>query len=129
MGDEVLSVSTSGAVGFSPVIALPHAANRVAATFVELVTEDGRSLRLTPTHLIARLPGCQNLRGGLADSLTEASDVRVGDCLVTAEANSTMMEMSRVVRINQVRGEGIYSAVARNAFLVSRRMVWRLLDG
>ncbi|CAG0914066.1 unnamed protein product [Notodromas monacha] len=52
IGDRVLTMQSSGKLGFSPVLMFLDINPDSPRTFIELVTGSGRKLTLTPSHLI-----------------------------------------------------------------------------
>ena len=102
IGDVIRTSDGEGAFSFSPVLTLPHAANSETATFLNLTTETGKSVIMTPDHYI---PKC-NL-----DEVT-ASKLVAGDCLITADGKETLMAVSSVEK------NGVYTATTQDKFLV-----------
>jgi len=112
VGDRVLSYSPkTETFAFSNIIAVPHKANDISATFEHISLESGNDIKLTPDHLIY---------SGTCDAkaqLTYASNVRVGDCLQTVQGR----EM--VVSKTQVQSQGIYTVVTENEMVVVNNVV------
>ena len=102
VGDRVLSADAAGALSYSDVVFLPHAANQEAATFFELTTAGGKSVKATKTHLLQTCSG----------DLAYAGAVKAGDCLRTADGDE------QVTASAKVETEGVYSLVAQNEFVV-----------
>ena len=83
LGDVIQTSDSKGNLGFAPVTSLPHkAGNSEVATFLKLSTESGKSVHMTPGHL---LPNC----GGKTVS---ASELVIGDCLFVIDGNVTKKE-------------------------------------
>jgi hypothetical protein len=102
IGDQILSATRDGSISYSSVVFLPHRENDRRATFVEVNTASGKTVKLTRGHL---LPLCDG-------SLMVANDIKEGSCLRTVDGedevtNTTMVEMN-----------GVYTAVTENEFLV-----------
>jgi hypothetical protein len=102
IGDEILTLSQSGSLEYSPVLYLPHGPNDAPATVVELLLEGGRrSLRLTPDHLVAALRAneCRSMA-----SQTEAALATPGTfhgaicCLAQAQRLMLFLKLARVNR-------------------------------
>jgi hypothetical protein len=102
IGDVIRTSDGEGAFSFSPVLTLPHAANSETATFLNLTTETGKSVFMTPDHYI---PKC-NL-----DDVT-ASKLVAGDCLITADGKETLMAVASAEK------NGVYTATTQDKFLV-----------
>ena len=106
VGDRVLAANAEGETCFSEVVFIPHGANKDEATFKYVTTETGRDLKLTMSHI---LPAgvC-----GTTLSLNYASEVSVGDCI------STISGQEKVSMVQSVRGEGLYTIVTNEEYLV-----------
>jgi hypothetical protein len=102
IGDVIRTSDGEGAFSFNPVLTLPHAANSEHAAFLNLTTETGKSVIMTPDHYI---PKC-NL-----DEVT-ASALVVGDCLITADGKETLMAVTSAEK------NGVYTATTQDKFLV-----------
>jgi hypothetical protein len=102
IGDVIRTSDGEGAFSFNTVLTLPHAANSEHAAFLNLTTETGKSVFMTPDHFI---PKC-NL-----DEVT-ASELVVGDCLLTMDGKETLMAVSSVEK------NGVYTATTQDKFLV-----------
>jgi hypothetical protein len=98
-------------------LSLQHAENKESAQFVEVITADLRSLRLTSDHLLPVSSRCLLQKAGQPDRqfhLIAARDLRVGDCLYTVD-----MKLSQVLEVNTFLGAGVYTIVLDKAdFLV-----------
>ena len=97
----------------SEVVAVPHALNSRASDFVEILTESGRSIRLTPDHLLPT--GVCGGSGVLG--MQAAAKIAVGDCLATVEGES------RVIDVSESPGAGVYSIVTKEEYLVVNGIV------
>lgn len=119
VGDELLSVDeSSGAMSYSPVVAVPHAHNTLATDFVHLSTDSGRDLKLTSSHLLPFVSSCKTSTStAAASTLGQASAVKVGDCLVTEDG------VDRVDSIDLVPGKGVYTVVVINAYIIVNGIV------
>eukprot|EP00613_Pedinella_sp_CCMP2098_P064368 CAMPEP_0171985260 /NCGR_PEP_ID=MMETSP0993-20121228/274256_1 /TAXON_ID=483369 /ORGANISM="non described non described, Strain CCMP2098" /LENGTH=338 /DNA_ID=CAMNT_0012638117 /DNA_START=106 /DNA_END=1123 /DNA_ORIENTATION=+ len=93
-----------GNLSFSQILMLPHKKNDELATFLNLTTESGKTTLMTADHLI---PRC-----GETIVLSMASELFVGDCLLTTDGKETLTE------INSVVASGIYTAVTKEKFIV-----------
>ena len=106
VGDRVLAADSDGQTIFSDVVFVPHGSNKQSAIFTQISTEDGRDVKMTHNHI---LPAgvCGNVL-----SLVYASKVTVGDCIQTASGQE------RVSKIDFVRGEGLYTIVTKEEYIV-----------
>jgi hypothetical protein len=106
VGDRVLAANAEGETHFSEVVFIPHGANKDEATFIYATTENGRDLKLTMNHV---LPAgvC-----GTTLSLKYASKVSVGDCI------NTISGQEKVSMVQSVRGQGLYTIVTNDEYLV-----------
>jgi len=87
--------------GYSPVIAVPHAANSIKATFAQISTVSGRDIKMTPDHLVL---------GGtcVSPSLVQAGSLKTGDCVQTVSGSET------IASVTTVAAEGIYTVVTKH---------------
>jgi len=102
LGDVVKTSDGEGTFSFNPVLTLPHAKNTQTATFLNLTTETGKSVIMTPDHYI---PDCAG------EELT-ANKLVVGDCLNTIDGKETLFE------ITSVKKSGIYTATTKDKYIV-----------
>ena len=127
IGDEILTSDAQNGLSFSEVIFLPHADAKLSRTeMVEVTTEDGRSLRLTPAHLVAKFDGECSAAVRSAADLVAARDVRVGDCLFGVGAASAVRERKTVVEnahvmsvVTMNAGLPVLNGLAASSFVVS----------
>ena len=101
VGDRVRAASMLGETLFSEVVAVPHGANSVEATFTRLVTATGRDIKLSESHLLLAGPCGSRL------ALQQARDVAVGMCL------QTVAGQERVTAAGLVQSTGLYSFVVK----------------
>jgi hypothetical protein len=103
VGDEIAVASMDGVfVGYSPVIAIPHAFNTIKATFAQISTVSGRDIKMTPNHLV--LGGaCSS-----SPSLVLAGSLKVGECVQTVSGSEMIASVTTVV------AEGIYTVVTKH---------------
>lgn len=106
VGDRVLAANAEGKTHFSEVVFIPHGGNSDEATFIYATTETGRDLKMTLNHI---LPAgiC-----GTTLSLKFASKVSVGDCI------NTISGQEKVSIVQSVRGQGLYTIVTNEEYLV-----------
>ena len=107
VGDFILAGNTHGQTTFSEVIYIPHVVNKQKTIFVQITSESGRDVKMTRNHILpAGLCGSANL------PLVYASQVASGDCIHTVSGEE------RVHKINHVYGEGVYTIVTNEEFVV-----------
>lgn len=102
IGDRILTADAEGELSFSDVVFLPHATNKELATFAELTTVSGKSIKATKMHLVQACSG----------ELAYAGSFKKGGCLRTVDGPETIE--SAVV----TTAEGLYTAVTENEFIV-----------
>lgn len=107
IGDKVQTADANGVLSFSEVVALPHAANNKLASFVNVATASGKSIKATKMHLLQQCDGALAYAGSLA----------AGDCLRTVDGDEA------VTAVSMTKAEGIYTAVTTNEFLVVNGIV------
>ena len=111
VGDRVLASDAAGKLSFSDVIAVPHAQNAIVATFAEIATVSGRSVKLTPAHLVSA-GAC-----GSDFGLIPAGEVAIGSCLCTVDGFEV------VESISMVKASGIYTVVTMEEYVVVNGVV------
>ena len=100
IGDRVQVASIDGLLSFADVVFLPHEKNTQLASFIEIETESGASLKATPTHFVmAGTCGDKNMR------LSRVEDVAVGYCVLT-----TLGEVA-VIRVSKTQERGVYTLI------------------
>jgi len=102
IGDRILTADSTGALSFSDVVFLPHAANKELATFAELTTGSGKSIKATKMHLLQTCSG----------ELAYAGSFKKGGCLRTVDGPETIESAVMTT------AEGLYTAVTKNEFIV-----------
>jgi len=107
IGDRIQSADFNGTVSISPVVFLPHKSNDELTTFLEVTTESGKSVHMTPDHLI---PNC----GG---DIIVARSLMVDDCIFTVDGHEAIKS------ITSSQMTGIYTAVTENKFVVVNGIV------
>jgi hypothetical protein len=103
VGDNIQGADRNGTISFSQVIFNPHPFNNITKQFDEIVTINGKVVRMTRNHL---LPLCN---GGLVT----ARSVQPGDCVRTVDGEEKVAKTTK-----NVEASGIYTAVTENEFLV-----------
>ena len=106
VGDRVLAANAAGQTAFSDVLFVPHGYNKQSTDFVEITIGNGNDVKMTQNHI---------LPAGVCGSvlpLVYASKVVVGDCIYTVSGEE------KVTKIDSVRGEGIYTIVTNEEYIV-----------
>jgi len=102
LGDVIKTSDGEGQFSFSPVLSLPHAKNTEPAAFLTLITETNKAVDMTSDHFI---PKCDT-------TLVTASELNVGDCLLTIDGKETLTEISSTLK------SGVYTAITKDKFIV-----------
>ena len=103
VGQVIASADRNGTISYSEAIFKPHPYNTGTHYFDEVVTVNGKRVRMTRNHLI---PTCN---GGLVT----ARSLQPGDCVQTVDGEENIARTTR-----NVEAGGIYTAVTKNEFLV-----------
>jgi intein/homing endonuclease len=111
VGDRVLAADASGKVSFADVIAVPHPKNSIVAYVIEVTTSSGRSLKMTPDHMIIA-GSC-----GGPMRVVRADNVLVGSCVSTVEGSEVVSSTSLQ------SSSGLYTIVTTEEFLVVNGIV------
>ena len=108
VGDQVLAADAVGRTFYSEVVFIPHGTNNRNSIFLQISTVNDRSIKMTSSHVIPSGP-C-----GSAEflPLVYASNVRVGDCIMTVSGEET------VSAVEAVQGEGLYTIVTKAEYVV-----------
>jgi len=107
VGDEVLTANANGALSFAPIVALPHVRNYKVASFKQVETSTGKTVKATRMHLHMKCDG----------SLVYAKSLSNGDCLRTVDGNEA------VTAVSVTKAIGLCTAVTTNEFLVVNGIV------
>ena len=109
VGDRVLAADSTGALLYSTVVYLPHQKNDVVTNFVQITTESGRTVKMTPSHLLwVEQCGLSAASG----SLMAAGSVQKGVCVRTVSGQE------RVQTVQEVKARGVYTLVTQEAYVV-----------
>jgi Hint module len=107
-GDMVLSADSNGQTFYSEVVFVPHGTNTQRSLFTHISTAAGSSIKMTPSHIIP----AGSCGSSASLPLVYASNVRVGDCIMTVSGEET------VSAVEAVQGEGLYTIVTKAEYLV-----------
>ncbi|XP_037717997.1 protein hedgehog [Drosophila subpulchrella] len=113
IGDRVLSMAANGQAVFSEVILFMDRNLEQMQNFVELHTDGGAVLTVTPAHLVSVWqPEHQDLTFVFADRVVEQNQVLVRD------AKTGELRPQRVVRVGSVRSKGVVAPLTREGTIV-----------
>ncbi|KAH8414529.1 hypothetical protein KR215_008379 [Drosophila sulfurigaster] len=113
IGDRVLSMNSNGRPVYSEVILFMDRNLEQMETFVQLHTDGGAVLTVTPAHLITVWqPEEQKLSYIFADRVEEQSFVMV------LESSSGELRPQRVHRVSSVRRKGVVAPLTREGTIV-----------
>ena len=112
IGDSILTMNVLGRMVFSDIVYLPHGHNQQRTTFTMITTETGRDLKMTMNHVIPAGDCAATILPSIA-----ANRVMVGDCVQTISGHE------RVVSLNEVAGQGIYTVIAMEELIVVNGIV------
>ncbi|KAH8310952.1 hypothetical protein KR044_003571 [Drosophila immigrans] len=112
IGDRVLSMNSNGQAVYSEVILFMDRNLEQLETFVQLHTDGGAVLTVTPAHLITVWqPEQQQLSFVFADRVEELNFVLVHDA-------SGQLRPQRVHRVSSVRRQGVVAPLTREGTIV-----------
>ena len=96
------------------VIFIPHGYNKERSTFTHITTHSGRDIKMTQNHILPA--GTCSLSPSSQSAvlpLVYASQVSVGDCIMTVSGQDKVLTAGLVV------GEGVYTIVTNEVYRVS----------
>ena len=146
IGDKVLAADTQGHTVHSEVVYLPHKTNKISTTFQSLQLENGRTIKLTPDHLLLAGPCPQtqsqtkqcavvfhthtNSNATLCLSSLNTTDdhsqsqpqqllsLRRADSVSPGMCVSTIDGPNTVLHTNIVQGYGLYTLVTNAPYVI-----------
>jgi Hint module len=113
VGDQVVAADAAGRIFNSEVVFVPHGPNTQRSLFTHISTAAGSSIKMTSNHIIPAGP-CDSI---VSLPLVYATEVRVGDCVMTVLGEET------VSAVEVVQGEGLYTIVTGAEYLVVNGIV------
>jgi hypothetical protein len=113
IGDRVQTF-TGSKFSTSEVVFLPHPKNAQEATFVDVTLKSGRTIKMTPGHLI--------LVGQIQDPSTPLALIRA-DQLTTDHYLHSVSGPDEVMLMKQVQDAGVYTLVTMDEFVVVNGVV------
>jgi hypothetical protein len=136
-GDMVLAVDrTTGALTYSKVVLMAHAFEQEETEYIAVTTTSGRTLRLSPQHLMQRsaaapaglleaaAPAYQLMKAfpaqiqGHAVETVAAELVKVGDTIFVAGQGTKALTAEAVTAIKRIVAKGIYAPLTLAGNLV-----------
>lgn len=110
IGDRIKTLDRRGNPIYSEVIAFLHRQEVAIADYLSIVTDNGRTLRVSKKHLVFKIDNETNKIHEVF-----ASDLKVGDTLQTARETS---ETSRITMITMATQDGIYAPLTRYGTMI-----------
>jgi len=93
IGDVIQVSDYEGQMSFAPVVFIPHPSdNSVVSIFLKFVTRSGRTIKMTPSHIVFISRTCDAYF-----ELTKAKDVVVGQCLKSSYGHEEIVSIGPVV--------------------------------
>ena len=128
VGHRVLSTDRfNRGLKYANVISVPHPYNVIPSEYVHIVTASGSDIRLTPDHLlpVENKANCHHimLENESSSTIRTAESVSIGDCVYVAKISehSSQKRLERVISTQIVEGNGLYSIIIDNDFIVFNR--------
>ncbi|KAI5723918.1 hypothetical protein M8J76_012723 [Diaphorina citri] len=117
IGDKVLTLNTiTGEMEYSEVLLFLHRDPNLVHNFVQITTESGSLIKMTPSHLILRWHR-PNAKSILSDiEYTYAERVRVNDSIIVHKNGKAYVE--RVTRLENVIQTGVYAPLTTSGTIV-----------
>jgi hypothetical protein len=108
IGDKVLAFSTNlNSFIYSEVVAVPHDKNDITRDFIKITTSSGKSLTLTPTHLLV-----SGACGSAFLPLKPARQVKHGHCVMTTSGQELVESVAPII------SKGVYTIVTNEEYVV-----------
>jgi len=107
-GDHLMAVNENGDVTSAPFLGWLHRDDNLTTTFLDITTESGRKVSLSPSHLITVTDDTSK-----TPSMKFANTVRVGDYLWSGESGLT-----RVKSVTSQRMTGVYAPLTSTGTLL-----------
>lgn len=127
VGDSLLALSADGLLRPSRVLLFLDRSETARAAYVTLVTDAGRSITATPTHLVLRWEKPERSRIRHANPVY-AKRVRVNDTLLTVVGDGgaggrLRLRTERVVRVTRDERTGLYAPLTADGTVVVNDVV------
>jgi Hint module. len=117
IGDKVLTLNTiTGEMEYSEVLLFLHRDPNLVHNFVQITTESGSLIKMTPSHLILRWhrPNAKSILNDI--EYTYAERVRVNDSIIVHKNGKAYVE--RVTRLENVIQTGVYAPLTTSGTIV-----------
>lgn len=124
LGDEVLAIDSHGQLIYSPVILFFHQTHNQMADFLTIQTEHGRTISLTPNHLIYftrnNITKTQDLSASFAMNAHSGYYLYVTkqDLQISSDADTTSLKAERITGITQHRSKGFYAPLTKHGTIL-----------
>jgi len=112
VGDRIRSANRDGVVSYSSVVFLPHGENDIPTTFLEVITESSKKIKMTRGHLIQLCNGDLVSAHELSKDKGTKKKKNNMNCIRSVDGDESIKS------IRQVHSQGVYTAVTENEFLV-----------
>lgn len=122
IGDRVLSVNSSGAVGPSSVYVMPHAVQSGVFHFKRLVMASNHSLTLTPDHYMLISDPAHPGQWEQHRAVT-AGQVRPGDKVWIVDDESHELKETQIVDVVDAFEEGIFAPLTLTGSIIVDKVV------
>lgn len=116
IGEKILSVDSSGQLVFSEVLLFLDYDPGQKREFLEITLLSGRSLQVTPTHLV--------VTGEVTSSRTVfAKELKIGDSLLVSDSNHHRLIEDVIVKVREVLRTGVYAPLTSTGTLIVNDVV------
>lgn len=121
IGDEILCIDQNGQFTLSPVIAFLHRSPNEKKTFIQIETDSGHTLSITPKHLIF-VPEDKHIndldQSGSSGIVAQmAREVQIGQDILIQD-NAKQFRSAKVVQINVVIERGLYAPLTEEGTVI-----------
>lgn len=121
VGESVLALAEDGQLRMSKVLLFLDRSATATTDYVTLVTESGRSITATPTHLVLRwqkADGGQRSQQMWNANPVLAKRIGVNDTLLTVVHHGRGLQADRVVEVRRVQRRGLYAPLTVDGTVV-----------
>ncbi|XP_050521395.1 protein hedgehog isoform X2 [Daktulosphaira vitifoliae] len=117
VGESVLALTNDGQLRMSKVLLFLDRSTTARTDFVTLVTDTGKSITATPTHLVLRWEKAERSQIWNANPVL-AKRIRVNDTLLTVVHHSKGLQAERVVEVRHIERQGLYAPLTVDGTVV-----------
>lgn len=127
VGDKVLIATNGGSLAYQPIKFFLHRDPEFQTKFLQIRTETGDALTLTPEHLLYKAPTCSfpvwefNFRA--TEQLALAKELKIGHCLFITDSKKFLTKISRIEKITESWKKGIYSPITDSGVIVADNVI------